>query len=145
MGYLSVGATLGINCAYSICAYFTTKYSIQNLGDMFIAANLSGMDLCKIARPKMWVWIAVWDNLSFIWTWKNREKLPYSLIFLFRNIDQKQWELSPVAYFWLQCFYSYQCHLFQYQSPGILSLAINRRSSLITKWAQHISAVDNYD
>lgn len=55
MGFLRIGVTLGINCVFSICAYFTTKYSIQNLGDMFIAANLSGMDLCKKSRPKMWV------------------------------------------------------------------------------------------
>lgn len=45
--------TLAINFAYSVCAYLITKHSIPNLSDMFIAANLFGMDMCKRDKPKM--------------------------------------------------------------------------------------------
>lgn len=49
-----MSVSLVINCVISLCAFQVTKRLIPSLGDMFINANLFGLDLCKKERTKMY-------------------------------------------------------------------------------------------
>jgi hypothetical protein len=44
---------LGINFCISICAYFGAKSLIPNLKEMFLKANISGIDMSKKDKIKM--------------------------------------------------------------------------------------------
>jgi hypothetical protein len=45
--------SLGINVAISVCAYLGTRSLIPNLKEMFLKANIAGVDMSKKEKKKM--------------------------------------------------------------------------------------------